>query len=432
MKQVISFGFKLLTSISLTLLLIEVGLRLFPGVIPLNFLIHFHEAPRTEIARARGLPTRKENIRVLERDDGGPKLRIFKPYTRLTQTIQEYNTVITVELDEMGFCNPPENSAPSLDGAQLQSIDLITLGDSFTTCHKVYPEETWTSRLAALTGYSVYNLGKVKIGIQEYLQILKKFGLQKSPKVVIMNIYEGNDLRDAQNYYDYVQGKTSDEEIEEQPALLSGVWGRYSYALNLLLSFALYWQNPEAAEPETTEAVEAVNDIQGTDFRYRLVFSEGSVIPFNPEDTDNDEVRFARRLQAREIDIGVSQTITQALADFVSLSKKHDFVPIITYTPSAYTAYAEYVIFQDPTLHDLMPWFSRDQRRFLQEQGEALGFIFIDLTPALQAAAQAYGPEKLLYYQRDLHLTAAGHAVIAETLSHKLQDLAIIKEQSLY
>ena len=64
---------------------------------------------------------------------------------------------------------------------------------------------------------------------------------------------------------------------------------------------------------------------------------------------------------------------------------------------------------------------------FLKLFGKELGYTFVDLTPSLQAAAQASGSQELLYYRYDLHLTPAGHAAIAEIISRTLQELKVVK-----
>lgn len=423
-------------SILLTFLFLEIGLRLFPDVIPLNLLIYFNEGPRAIIAHGRGLPVEKIDTILLERDDGGPDLRIFKPFTEITRPLKEYNTTITVKMDEVGFCNPLQNSY------QLPTIDIITLGDSFTTCTgTVQPHEAWTSQLSTLTGYSTYNLGREGIGIHSYLQIFKRFGIQKSPKMVILNVYGGNDLRDARRYYRYTQvnnnmsepeqlNSSSDSQDSIDEFLKEAPLGRYSYASNLILSVVKYWQNLEDDDPDMDMPADSANP-QGTNFRYRLVFPDGTVIPFNPENTDKDEVQFARQLYAKEIKLDVAQVIMEALHNFVELSRQYDFIPIVTYTPSAHTAYEANVVFEDPSLNELMPWFNHEQREFLRTNGEELGYIFIDFTPTLQLAAQTNSPQELLYYAYNLHLTLAGHTVIAETLSQNLQDLPPVKKRPI-
>jgi hypothetical protein len=447
-KKFSAISAKLLMSLLLTFLLIEIGLRLFPGFIPLDLLVLFSDEPKAQIARRRGLPTKKWDTVLLERDDGGPDLRIFRPFTTVTWPIEENGTISTVEMDENGFCNPPENSY------QLPAIDLITLGDSFTACHAVDPPETWTSQLSSLTGMSAYNLGKGGTGIHDQIQILKQFGLPKSPKIVMINVYEGNDFRDAANYYYHLLGQSSITPNSQQvPTPTSGPFSllsssykfigedilkRYSYAVNLTLATAEFLQTsnfgPAAsanADNAPSEGQESAghsdrSDSNEPNFRYRLIFSEQTIIPFNLDNIDTDEVEYATRLLNEEIDPGVFWSIGLALGAFVELSQEHNFVPIVTYTPSAHNAYADMADFDHKALNELMPWFSREQRQFLTAKGQELGYIFIDLTPALRAAAASNGPANLLYYRYDLHLTPAGHTVVARSIHEALQDLSMI------
>jgi hypothetical protein len=274
------------------------------------------------------------------------------------------------------------------------------------------------------------------IGIHEYLQIFKKFGIQKSPKLVIMNIYEGNDLRDAIAYSDHVNNTRLNERLMKSvptsfnealqyqdlgyQIIVHNLFIHYSYSFNLLLSAIEYWQKQN--DPEAIAE-------RKTNFRYKLVFSEDDVITFNPYNTDRDEVRHARRLRNKyeTINIDVYLTITEALYAFVELSQKHNFIPVVSYTPSAHTAYEASVIFEDPTLHELMPLMSHEQRAFLKEQADEIGYIFIDLTPFLQTAAKSKEASDLLYYRYDLHLTPAGHTVVAEALNQRLRDLSLIQ-----
>lgn len=437
MKKLFSTLFKLSLSLLFALVMVEAGLRLFPGLIPLDLLIHFHEKPRAEIASRVGLKTRGETI-LLERDDGGPELRIFKPFTTVVWPIEDDGTYSVVKMDRNGFCNPPGIDPPQ--------VDIITLGDSFTWCHAVDPDQTWANQLSEMTDLSLYNLGIGGIGTFEYIQILKKFGVQRSPRLVIMNIYEGNDLRDLDRYYfhrlyhddDPVQinvppppappSSPSDYLAEGYEFWREQLMPGYSYAYNLVRAAGEY-----ISETDSTPSIVATGSEPNSDekrkenFRYRLVFDDDVPVPFNPDNADVDEAEYARRLYEQEIRFEVLDLLREPLREFVSLARRHEFIPVITYTPAAYTAYEAQVVFEDPSLGELMPWFSRQQRNFLEQQAAEIGYIFVDLTPALQAAAQARGGNELLYYRYDLHLTPAGHTVVAEAINRAMQELDLLE-----
>ena len=149
-------------------------------------------------------------------------------------------------------------------------------------------------------------------------------------------------------------------------------------------------------------------------FRYELRFADGAIVPFNIQNADHAEVRYARWLQRGEVQLSA---FDDALARFVALALEHDFQPVVSYAPSAYTAYAGFVAFEDDALTTLMPWFSGTQRAYLRQKAEELGFVFVDLTPALQAAAHRLQDEELLYYPANVHYTPAGHRVVADALA---------------
>ena len=319
-----------------------------------------------------------------------------------------------VKTDEIGFCNP------SGFYSQSSAIDVITIGDSFTWCNAVRSEDTWTKRLSDFSGLSTYNLGRGGIGLYEYLQILKGFGIQKSPRFVILNVYEGNDLRDAIRYQQSKSNNIKQNSNSCYSSFLQGIielinspLGRYSYFFNLLLAAIkntiIYMSSPSTG---------------GIDFRYRLEFP-GESIPFNLENSDLDEVLQARLLLEKEIGFDV---FTEALEIFIRLSKEHNFIPIVIYTPSAHTTYAANVVFNDPTHTDVMRLFSNSQREFFRMKGKELGYVFIDLTPYLQSAALSGNFQNLLYYRTNLHLTKQANEIIAKALSDTMQNLGLLEQ----
>jgi hypothetical protein len=399
---------------------LELGLRAFPAeLIPLGWLKRFHSDLRVAIAERLSLPNESQMWEV-PRDDGGPTLRLFKPHARTAQRFSAEEQS-DVAYDAQGFCNP------SRDSYDRPSIDVVIMGDSFTGCIATDPEATWMSRIGERTGLSVYNVGKGGIGPYDYLQIFRHFGLAKSPKVALMNVYEGNDLRDAVRYHEHLEAVRggddgfADARDRFEPeldyeTLLDHPLGRRSYAVNLGL----------AAFGKAHEGVgNALARARGTlpprvDFRYELRFADGAILPFNVQNADKVEVRYAELLRRGEVQLSAFDA---ALERFVALGDEHDFLPVVSYAPSAYTAYADFVAFEDAALATLMPWFSAVQRTYLRQRSEALGIAFIDLTPALQAAARELQASELLYYPANVHYTPAGHRVVGDALAAALTDL---------
>jgi lysophospholipase L1-like esterase len=398
-----------LTSVIVTL---EVALRLAPGAIPLGVLKEFEPGLRAKIASRRKLQTKEDTI-PMRRDDGGPPtgMWIYKGGAEVTYEFDEPGIVRTVRMDAKGFCNPER------DAYEAPTFKVLALGDSFTWCTTVAPEDAWPSVFSRMTGLSMYNLGLPGRGPYEYLQILKQYGLQKSPRFVVVDVYEGNDFRDAVRFHGF---HAEAREEDDGPCHLGVAWlcdgyyrlrgstiGRSSYAYNLVA--AAIWRAVYSARKGSI------------DFRYEIDFADGTVVPFNRDNVDRDEVSHAKMLAEGKPGLEVFDAALQTL---VELARASDFIPVVAYTPSAYTAYDTFVRFADPEITSLMRSYSARQRAYFAAQARALGYRFLDLTPAFQRAG-ASDDRGLLYFATNVHLTQRGHRVVAGELASLIKSLEI-------
>lgn len=395
---------------------LEAGLRVSPELIHLGLLKRFQKDLRLSIAQRREL-WNESQMREIERDDGGPPLRAFKPNARLHYHFRDAAERGTMVLDGQGFCNQ------DLAVHDRPEVDAVILGDSFAWCISIEPEAAWTAQLGVRTELSVLSLGRGGIGPYDYLQMLRNFGLSKHPDVVVMQIYEGNDLRDSIRYHEHVAAAREGKRLYahagdrarlalDYDTVLDNPIGRNSYSVNMLVV--------AVSEGVVALAREIRGDTRSDEnFRYELRFPD-SKVPMNLENADESEVRAARRLRDGEADLSA---FDEALARFAELGREHGFTPMVTYAPSAYTAYASRVEFEDESLTELMPWFSETQRRYVRELCGRLGIEFLDLTPALQEASRELGPDELLYWPINVHWTQRGNGVVAETLAPALMRL---------
>jgi hypothetical protein len=390
---------------------LEVALRLVPGAIPLGVLKEFEPVLRAKIASGRKLQTKENTIRM-RRDDGGPPtgMWIYKGGAEVTYDFDEPGIVRTVRMDAEGFCNPDPNAY------EAPTFQVIALGDSFTWCTTVLPADAWPSVFSRMTGMSAYNLGLPGRGLYEYLEILRQYGLKKSPRYVVMDVYEGNDFRDAVRFYAFRADSREEEngscQLGWAPLCAGYYWlrgsaiGRHSYAYNLIAG--AIWRGVYSLRKGHV------------DFRYEIRFADGEVVPFNRDNVDRDEVSHAKILAENRPGLEV---FNDALKEFVDLSHSNDFVPIVIYTPSAYTAYDAFVRFADPEITSMMRSYSQRQRAYFAEKSRELGYRFLDLTPAFQRAA-ASNDHALLYFATNVHLTQRGHRVVATELASLIKGLA--------
>jgi len=227
-----------------------------------------------------------------------------------------------------------------------------------------------------------------------------------------MNLYGGNDLRDSAEYQRYREALRStgrapaDEKVSLFPSLTHSWLGRHSRALNLGVAFvSRSLQRATHARPRDDE-----------DFRYAIEFADGAVA-FNARNGDTDEVEYARRAAQ---DPALLAAWDEALAAFVALSRTHSFDPVVSFTPSAHTAYADRVRFSDESVAPLLQKYDRAQREHLQRLAGELGFAFHDLEPDLRRAAEDGDSRSLLYDPEDLHFTLRAHQVVAESIARFL------------
>lgn len=390
----------------------ELALRLVPAAIPLSLLTEFEPALRSAIAKERKLQ-RVEDTVIVPRDDGGPadRMWIYKAGVEVTEPFDEPGIVATVRMDDLGFCNSRADAYAKLD-----RLDIAAIGDSFTFCTNVEPVDTWPEVLARDTAARVYNFGMPGRGLHEYLQALKSFALSKQPRFVVIAIYEGNDLRDAVRFHEAGDGTDakaqrpcpfgSDSACSRHESLKHGVLGRNSYVFNLAL--AGVWRLAYNRNK---------NEI---DFRYDIRFPDGAKITFNSRNGDLDEVTYARALVRDEVSVDL---FDRPLAELVTLGRTHGFTPIVVYVPSAYTAYEQLAEFDDTTVERTLKEFSDRQRAYFARKAGELGYRYRDLTPPLQRAAAELPSSQPLYFRTNVHLTPAGHGVVAAAVAEDLAGL---------
>ena len=388
---------------------LELALRLVPSAIPLNLLTEFEPTLRSAIAKQRKLQ-RVEDTVLLPRDDGGPAERmwIYKPAVEVTVPFDEAGIVETVRMDDAGFCN-----ADAAAYEKLKRLDVAAIGDSFTFCTYVVPADAWPAVLATRTGLRVYNFGMPGRGLHEYMQTLKAFALAKHPRFVVVAVYEGNDLRDAARFH---QGGDSAGPNAQRPCpfasdrlcawherLKHGFLGRHSYGFNLALS-GIWRSTYNRREKEI-------------DFHYDIRFPDGNTVTFNSRNGDLDEVTYARALARDEVSVDLFEGPLRSL---VALGREHGFTPIVVYIPSAYTAYRHQAHFDDAAIERTLTEFSGRQRGYFARKAGEVGFVYRDLTPALQRAAAELPSTQRLYFRTNVHLTPAGHAVVAAEVAEEI------------
>ncbi|NUN97447.1 MAG: SGNH/GDSL hydrolase family protein, partial [Candidatus Omnitrophica bacterium] len=80
---------------------------------------------------------------------------------------------------------------------QVNQADLVVIGDSFTHAPMIERSEIWSSVLASRLGISELNLGICGYGPQQEARALWRYGIKRGPKLVVMQVFLGNDVQDS-------------------------------------------------------------------------------------------------------------------------------------------------------------------------------------------------------------------------------------------
>ena len=101
-------------------------------------------------------------------------------------------------------------------------------------------------------------------------------------------------------------------------------------------------------------------------------------------------------------------------------------MPLITYSPAAYTAYADHIEFSEPSVRPVLARYSARLRDYFRDVADRLAVAFLDLTPHLQGEIVAQGSAqaaRLLYFPDTVHYSAEGHRTVAETVARFVEAL---------
>lgn len=120
---------------------------------------------------------------------------VRKPGISWQRYVPEVDRMVEYRTDENGFRNPPGQ----------QRADVVFIGDSYTEAATVAEEDTFVRRVGQSTGLSVINLGRGAYGARQEQIVLTRYGLAYKPRIVVWQLFEGNDLIDAELFSKWKQ-----------------------------------------------------------------------------------------------------------------------------------------------------------------------------------------------------------------------------------
>jgi hypothetical protein len=285
---------------------------------------------------------------------------------------------LSYRTDENGFRNAP----------QIHQADIVFIGDSFTEGASVPEEDTFVQQLGKQGTHTVVNLGRGHYGPQQELIILRRYGLGYNPRVVIWQLFEGNDLSDATRFAEWRMKPVRTESLAQ----------RYFWH-----SLITHWL--DRTLPEDVITPKKIQDANGTTGSVYLDYS------YLPDEPLREPLGFAETKSA--IEAGYR------------LCESRGIKLVVVFVPIKVRVLSPYLVFngQQDRERYLPGGVTDSERDFAHEIAKFCGQIdcpFIDVTGALRRRA-AENDHFIYMTGQDSHLDVAGHKVVAETLRSWLQ-----------
>jgi hypothetical protein len=303
---------------------------------------------------------------------------VRKPRVSWRQYNSDTSRIVDYQTDENGFRNPPG----------VTTADVVFIGDSYTEGAQVSEDETFVRRVATLSGLSVQNLGRSVYGPQQELIVLRKYALAYRPRVVVWQLFEGNDLRDAEVFAEWRKNPHQSTSLRQR------------YLSNSLL-VAWLFKTERLPEPVWT-------------IHWRV--SDGTVRPLT--------LRYKYNLDEPEKrPEGLAET-TQAIQTGYQLCQSQGIKLVILFVPTMVRVMEPYIVFD--RAEDRAKYVpnggvttDKDFGGRMAELCRQLGCTFIDgLTPLRQAASP---DNRNLFIPVDEHLDVRGHEVLARAIVDRLK-----------
>lgn len=299
-----------------------------------------------------------------------------------------FAAVVTFRTDGDGFRNAHDVAAPT----------VAFIGDSFTEAGNVAEEETFVGIVAARLAIPVRNLGRAGYTAQSEHMVLEDHALPASPRAVVWQVAEANDLDEALHFARWVAKGSPPfrDDPARRPSRLDA-WRRRSPIHQLMALL-----RPPRAWP--LEGVFRAAD--GRRFPVRFLELPGS----------------AQRPRGHA---GWS-LLADAYRSGVALARAQGVELLFLFVPSKASVLAGVVEPASVELAEARGSASGPPEESLASalRGllDELGVQLVDATPALRAAAER---GTLVYPPYDTHLSADGHGVVGELLCAALVDAGV-------
>lgn len=307
---------------------------------------------------------------------------VRKPFVSWRGYISDVERIVEYRADRNGFRNSTER----------QRADIVFIGDSFTESANVVEENTFVQRVAQATGLSTVNLGRGAYGPQQELIVLKRYGLSYQPRFVVWQLFEGNDLTDAEMFARW----------KENPQQVNTSWKR-RYLDNSLLR---HWLS-NTRLPKRSGPMVSLRSYDGTWRRISLRY------PYEPD-------------QPSRMHLGMTETM-HAIEAGHQLCESRGIQLLVLFVPTMVRVMAPQIAFDRVEDQKRYAPKSQDRRKDfsgrINELCARIGCSFVDSFDALRQAAPK--TNRNLYIPNDEHLDIGGQEVMTQIVVRWVQSKAV-------
>jgi SGNH hydrolase-like domain, acetyltransferase AlgX len=284
--------------------------------------------------------------------------------------------------------------------------EIVLVGDSFLAMGED-DASTLSERLRAVSGRATFKLSRSWYGPDQYLELLKRYGLALRPKVVLLGFCAGNDIEDIREYRRW---------LREQ---------RY------------YFYADHSQRPFFVRYAIALADT-GASLRDQVAKRLARLVPPMARGEIHPDLGVIR-VGAQSVPMGFGdwnpegsaeqllaieewQALHGLLTEFQLLCRASGILPVLLYLPTKSQVYAEYA-----TAHSGRQLLQAAARQHpirtnmveaITMLAQAVKLPLINLLPHFERQAEA---GNLLYYPFDTHWNAEGIQAAAEYIWHELQ-----------
>ncbi len=293
--------------------------------------------------------------------------------------------------DKNGFKNLEEIS-------NLDKVDIVALGNSFTEGMGVTTEKVWTS-LLTLKGFSTYNLGVQGYAPIQLLGSLKKYGVQLRPNYVIIGYMLGT--------YDREQAFFDKKKVIEEKVFTGGIQSiaRQEIRTQARYIFSALWLMTKETRFYTKNFIHE--------------FFDNTILSDQKFNLYKKEIMFLKKTNISELALSNSDTWKSTLNSFEKIIDISYSIPakvILLTFPDRRIVY-----FGRATGKELPENYSEKiELKLLREFANENKILFINLDNKLidyvNNLENNFNVKLLPYLEIDGHLSNIGHEIVAEEI----------------